>query len=258
MPVLDDVRVRRALAHLYPSELVAKVVDLGLELPTTCPFWVGGRLVRSVSEADRRSTHGRRARELLDAGFADSDGDGVLDRDGAPLRLRFLMPATSVRLGKLVPLLQEQARAAGVELRAREGRHRDADQPGERARLRGRLPAVDRVRLRGHESRTSSTPARSTAARTSSATRAPRPTGCWRPSAASGTRPKRRELERALHRRLYRGPALPLHDDPAVARRGETAGARVAAVAGLVRPASRVGGTLTSTVRWCPIPHCFR
>ncbi len=112
---LDDARVRRALAHLYPSELVAKVVDLGLELPTTCPFWAGGdscdRSVKPIA-FDARAARA----ELLDAGYADSDGDGVLDRAGAPLRLRFLMPATSVRLGKLVPLMQEQARAAGVEL----------------------------------------------------------------------------------------------------------------------------------------------
>jgi peptide/nickel transport system substrate-binding protein len=105
VPAFADVRVRRALAHLYDATLVAKVVDLDLELPTSCPYLHGsdscdatlGPLPFSPPAA---------AALLADAGFGP-------DR---PLRFTFLLPSASVRLAKLVPLYQEPLKAAGVEL----------------------------------------------------------------------------------------------------------------------------------------------
>jgi peptide/nickel transport system substrate-binding protein len=55
--------------------------------------------------------------ELADAGFVDLDGDGVVEREGVRLSFSFLVPTTSVRLGKVVPLLQEQGKLAGVEVK---------------------------------------------------------------------------------------------------------------------------------------------
>lgn len=115
VPAFAEVRVRQALAHLYDAKLVAKLVDQDLELPTSCPFLHGsdscepglGPLPFSPPDAEAL---------LADAGFADSDGDGVLDRAGQPLRFTFLLPSASVRLGKLVPLLQEQMKPVGVDL----------------------------------------------------------------------------------------------------------------------------------------------
>ncbi|MEW5738364.1 MAG: ABC transporter substrate-binding protein [Myxococcota bacterium] len=115
VPAFSDVRVRRALGHLYDARLVARVVDLDLELPTSCPYLHGsdscdstlGPLPFSPQTADAL---------LTDAGFVDADGDGVRERDGRPLRFTFLLPSSSVRLGKLVPLYQEQLRPLGVEL----------------------------------------------------------------------------------------------------------------------------------------------
>lgn len=115
LPSFADVRVRRALAHLYPAELVARTIDLGLEPPTTCPHFTQGERCDATVQPLAFSVDAARA-ELADAGFTDADGDGVLERDGAPLRFHLLIPATSVRLGKLAPLLQEQARLAGVDV----------------------------------------------------------------------------------------------------------------------------------------------
>lgn len=115
LPLFEDPKVRRALAHLYPSERVSKVVDLGLELPTTCPFFLGSAQCDPTVTAlpyDRAA-----ARALLaDAGFRDADGDGVLERDGQPLRFRFAMPPTAVRLAKLAPLLQEEFAQVGIAM----------------------------------------------------------------------------------------------------------------------------------------------
>lgn len=114
-PFFADVRVRRALAHLYDAKLISKIVDLELELPTTCPYLrTGDSCDRSVQPL---AFSPQTARALLaDAGFKDTDDDGVLERDGVPLRFSFLLPSTQVRLGKLVPMFQEQLKPAGIEV----------------------------------------------------------------------------------------------------------------------------------------------
>ncbi|MDP1822932.1 MAG: ABC transporter substrate-binding protein [Archangium sp.] len=114
-PFFADVRVRRALAHLYDTKLITKIVDLDLELPTTCPYFRGGGSCDPGVQPFAFSPDTARAL-LADAGFEDSDDDGVLERDGVPLRFTFLLPSTQVRLGKLVPMLQEQLKPVGVEV----------------------------------------------------------------------------------------------------------------------------------------------
>jgi peptide/nickel transport system substrate-binding protein len=114
-PFFADVRVRRALAHLYDARLITKVVDLDLELPTTCPYFRGGGSCEPSLQPLAFSPETARAL-LADAGFQDTDDDGVLERDGVPLRFTFLLPSTQVRLGKLVPMLQEQFKPVGIEV----------------------------------------------------------------------------------------------------------------------------------------------
>lgn len=115
-PVFQDVKVRRALAQLYPSEVIAKTVDLQLESPTTCPYWVQGPQCSQEVKPLPFSVEGAKA-DLADAGYVDLDGDGVRERGETRMAFTFLLPTTSIRLGKVVPLFQEQARAAGVEVR---------------------------------------------------------------------------------------------------------------------------------------------
>lgn len=115
LPFFADPRVRRALAMAYPSDLVSKGVDFGLELPTTCPYFLGSN--KCDPSVKPFPYDPARARALLEeAGFKDADGDGVLERDGKRLSFRFIMLGTSVRQGKLVPLLQEAYKQMGVEL----------------------------------------------------------------------------------------------------------------------------------------------
>jgi peptide/nickel transport system substrate-binding protein len=115
VPFFADVRVRRALAMAYPTDRISKGVDLGLELPTTCPWFItSDKCDPAVQPLPYDPVKGRAL--LEEAGFKDTDGDGILERDGQPLRFHFLLPATSVRLGKLVPLLQESFKTMGVDL----------------------------------------------------------------------------------------------------------------------------------------------
>lgn len=115
VPLFSDVRVRRALAMLYPADAVSRSVDLGLEARTTCPY--PGAERSCDPKVGPIAFDPEAAKKLLgQAGWRDSDGDGVLDREGRAFRFRFLMPTSSTRLGGLVPLYQESLRAAGIAL----------------------------------------------------------------------------------------------------------------------------------------------
>ena len=64
------------------------------------------------------------ARALLKArGWSDTDGDGILDRDGKPLTLSLIYPAPSAPRGQIALLVEQQLRQVGirVELNRLEG-----------------------------------------------------------------------------------------------------------------------------------------
>lgn len=200
-PVFADLQVRRGLAHLYPSELIARSVDLGLEPPTTCPYWALGPQCAPDVQPLPFSIDAARAL-FQDAGFIDADGDGVRERDGVPLRFSFLVPSSSVRLGKVVPLLQEQARQAGAELVIEQ-----VDVATLSARVNARdFDVVSRVwtesDLESDQFGTFHSSARDGGSNFVgyASAEADRLMEAIR---SEWDEPRRRELERALHRRLY-------------------------------------------------------
>jgi peptide/nickel transport system substrate-binding protein len=84
--LLADVRVRRALSLLWNRDRLAEEVHRGLVRPIAAPYGV------LPPPAYDRAAAGR----LLDeAAPRDSNGDGVRDRNGAPLRLTMLQVAGS-------------------------------------------------------------------------------------------------------------------------------------------------------------------
>jgi peptide/nickel transport system substrate-binding protein len=114
-PTLRDVKVRKALAMLYPADLVSRTVELGLETRTSCPFLrTSGSCHLTVSPLPFDPSG---ASALLDeAGWTDADGDGVREKDGQPLSIGFLLVTQSQRQSKLLPLYQEALSKAGVRL----------------------------------------------------------------------------------------------------------------------------------------------
>jgi peptide/nickel transport system substrate-binding protein len=62
----------------------------------------------------RDSTQARRL--LTQAGWKDSDRDGILDRDGRPLSLTLSLPNTSAIRKQLSVLIQEQLRPLGIKV----------------------------------------------------------------------------------------------------------------------------------------------
>jgi peptide/nickel transport system substrate-binding protein len=114
-PILSDSLVRRAIRLALDRPLIVQAVygpyaqvPYG---PVSQLLWIRRD---SPRPAGRDSA---RARQLLAAaGWADHDGDGVLDKDARPLRLELSYPLTSEVRRQIALLAQEQLRQVGVQL----------------------------------------------------------------------------------------------------------------------------------------------
>lgn len=114
-PVLADAAVRRALAMAIDRQQVVRAAlgDFGAvaEGPVAQLHWIrdpGGTATRYDPVAAGRL--------LAQRGWRDSDGDGILDRNGQPLTVRLNFPGTSgVRVNMAVQI-QEQLRRVGVQV----------------------------------------------------------------------------------------------------------------------------------------------
>ncbi len=114
-PILADRDVRRALAMaLDRAQLVrATLGDFGTvaEGPVAQLHWIrdpGGRATSYDPQVAQRL--------LAQRGWRDSDGDGILDRNGQPLLLRLNFPGTSAVRNNMAVQIQEQFRRIGVQL----------------------------------------------------------------------------------------------------------------------------------------------
>src|SRR5690606_1063939 len=83
-PLLQDVRVRKALAHLTDRETISEVLFYGMDTPGES-FLLPGTFYYT-NDITTYDYDPERATELLaEAGWEDTDNDGVLDKDGQPL-----------------------------------------------------------------------------------------------------------------------------------------------------------------------------
>jgi peptide/nickel transport system substrate-binding protein len=114
----DDVRVRRALAHAVPaSEAVVQTVLRGQGQPAAGIF-PPAVLNCSVEQPYQHDPQAAR-RLLAQAGFADGDGDGVVERDGRPLELVLLSYLQRPALTATAEILQSALAAVGVKVQVR-------------------------------------------------------------------------------------------------------------------------------------------
>ncbi len=112
-PLFQDRRVRTALTHLIDRERILKEVYYGLGQVISGPFFVKS----PYNDPDLLPLPFDIARGkalLAEAGWSDSDGDGVLDRDGRKFEFTILQVADHPIQQRMLPIIKEDMARAGV------------------------------------------------------------------------------------------------------------------------------------------------
>lgn len=117
-PFFKDKRVRQALSYAINKEEIVKVVLFGLGVVATGPYkpgtWYYNPHVR------RYPYDPERAEELLrEAGWEDTDGDGILDKDGRPFEFTILLNWGNTSRLKTAEIVQWRLRKVGVRVKIR-------------------------------------------------------------------------------------------------------------------------------------------
>ena len=113
-PFLSDKRVRRALSMSVPIESLIRDIYHNTARPMTGPFtpeeWAFNPSVQAI-----RFNLPEATRLLNEAGWVDTDGDGVLDKNGKPFRIEIIIFAGGVG-AQLAQMLQAELAKIGVVL----------------------------------------------------------------------------------------------------------------------------------------------
>lgn len=113
-PALADAETRRALAEAVDVEGFVAGPLLGSERRSACVFMPGSEACAGLAPVPFDPESARK--RLAAAGWSDGDGDGVLERNGVPLRFVLALPAVSPRFLLLGPWLQAGWKKVGAEV----------------------------------------------------------------------------------------------------------------------------------------------
>lgn len=119
-PALQDVRVRQALAHATDKEQLIVTIKLGLAAPGLSLIMPGHGDAYAKDLPDYAFDIEQAKKILEDAGYTDTDGDGIREMPGdpsKPLSLRFSWPSDQITEGaRIGELLRDTWIQAGVQL----------------------------------------------------------------------------------------------------------------------------------------------
>jgi peptide/nickel transport system substrate-binding protein len=117
-PRFADVRVRRAFAHAINKQEIVDVVLFGLGRPTENPYRPGTRWFNDKLTPYEYSPEKARAL-LAEAGWKDTDGDGILDKDGKPFSFRIITNQGNDQRLKTATMVQKRLQDIGVDVSVR-------------------------------------------------------------------------------------------------------------------------------------------
>ena len=117
-PLFQDKRVRQALTYAINKESIIQGVLLGLGVVATGPYkpdsWVYNPHVK------RYPYNPEKAKELLkEAGWEDSNGDGILDKDGRPFAFSILTNQGNTQRTNAGVIIQADLKKVGIEVNVR-------------------------------------------------------------------------------------------------------------------------------------------
>jgi len=114
-PVLSDPAVRNALTMLFDREKVRTTLLAGLFRTADCIFYVDSP---ACDPEFRQAPYDPAAalRLLAERGWEDHDGDGVLDKDGLPLRFTVSIPSGNQWVEQALLVYRQALTRVGIEM----------------------------------------------------------------------------------------------------------------------------------------------
>lgn len=117
-PIFADLRVRQAIAKAVDRASLVKVVSGATPAYT---FVTPGMIAYNAevdTYAQELHPHDIAAAQALlaEAGWTDGDGDGIVEKDGEPLAIEFLIPTDATAQAQAAQVLQSQLKAIGIDL----------------------------------------------------------------------------------------------------------------------------------------------
>lgn len=114
-PLFSDKRVRKALSYAINKKEIIDGVLLGMGEPCTGPFFK--ETPYYSKKAEQYKYDKERALELLgEAGWRDSDGDGILDKDGAPFKFKLITNQGNKDREDIATIVQREWQELGVDV----------------------------------------------------------------------------------------------------------------------------------------------
>ena len=115
-PPTDDLRVRQALLHATDRHAIVTAIFQGFSPVAFGPLNAGTLGYSSAFENDYGFSPERAVTLLEEAGWTDSNGDGVRDKEGHPLQLQAYLMGWGY-LPEVGQMLAAQFKTVGVDLR---------------------------------------------------------------------------------------------------------------------------------------------
>lgn len=117
-PLFQDRRVRKALSYGIDKQELVDGVLLGLGKPASGPYKPGTWVYND--KVERYDYNPQKARELLaEAGWKDSNGDGILDKDGKPFEFTIMTNQGNESRAKTVEIIQKRLKEIGISVKPR-------------------------------------------------------------------------------------------------------------------------------------------
>ncbi|MDZ4859674.1 MAG: peptide-binding protein, partial [Candidatus Hydrogenedentes bacterium] len=112
-PMFEDVRVRTALTMLLDRETLLQTIFYNLGTVVTGPEFSGSpEYDNSVKPVPFDPAGAQKL--LTEAGWTDTNGDGVLDKDGVKFEFGYIIPDSNVEYNNLATVFQEELKRAGI------------------------------------------------------------------------------------------------------------------------------------------------
>jgi peptide/nickel transport system substrate-binding protein len=115
-PLFHDKRVRLALTHAINREEIVQYVLYDLGTVVSGPFpnhlWYCNPHVKPLPYDPQKARH-----LLAEAGWKDTDGDGILDQDGKPFRFTLITNSGNDTRKDVGVLIQRQLREIGIDVK---------------------------------------------------------------------------------------------------------------------------------------------